>query len=215
MPRMQVGRIPVCAVVIFATALAATAPAQAAPADEPVEAAPTIHPPSSVKLGSKRRGFAFSLALAGAAGYNESVGAGGGLSLAIGGYVAPDLAVLLKVQSGVSVTLALPILGPIFSYFEGDSTTVAGPAVQYWLSKRWYLLGGAGLGYVAHGSMLWILGIPLSYGDESFGFGLQAEVGCSLLTTKHHDLGLFLGGTPVIGKTVAVMGQFGLIWQVH
>ena len=93
-----------------------------------------------------RRGFTLGLSIGAGATFlspksgvnSKNDGGLGGINLSIGGFLNPDLALLLKV-TGVNY-------GAFDSELSTGIAAVVGPAVEYWLSDHFNLVGGAGLG---------------------------------------------------------------------
>jgi hypothetical protein len=93
-----------------------------------------------------------------------------GLGFGVGGFVNPNLAVMFRL-TGTNVSYDLAGLD------YDQSSGVAGPVVQFWLSDRVNLEGGAGYGYWRGDN-----------DDDSRGLGLILGAGVSILNRGKHNL---------------------------
>lgn len=102
----------------------------------------------------------------------------GGVNLGVGGFVTPDLALMFRI-SGTTVTYDLGGVD------YGQTSGVAGPALQFWLSDRFNVEAGAGLGF-------W-RGDPQGANQ---GFGLLLGAGVSIFNRGKHNLQLGIQYAP-------------------
>jgi hypothetical protein len=108
-----------------------------------------------------------------------------GLDLGIGGFVAPDLAVTLRIAS---TTYFVPAsIFPESTQWIAMTSAFVSPALQYWVSDRLFVGGGAGLGVWDNDA------------DDppQFGVGLDARVGYGVLVGRRGTL--FLTGEITAG----------------
>lgn len=93
-----------------------------------------------------------------------------GLNVGVGSFLTQDLAVMFRL-SGTNVSYDFGALGDY-----GQVSGVAGPAVQWWLSDRFNVEAGAGVGFWNGAE------------DESRGLGLILGTGVTLLNRGKHNL---------------------------
>jgi hypothetical protein len=156
-----------------------------------------------------RQGFTFGLSVgAGAAFLNPKTGDSkndgglGGINVMIGGFLNPDLALVLK-AAGVNY-------GPFDSQLSTGIAGVAGPAVEYWLSDHFNLVGGVGVGLI---SMEDNRGFATM---KEAGFGGMVSVNYFPWALKHHGLGFSIDLTPIFTSNYSILTyQAGFSWQYY
>ena len=158
----------------------------------------------------ERRGFTLGLSVGAGAtflspkngGNSKNDGGLGGINLSIGGFLGPDLALLFKV-TGVNY-------GPFDNELSSGIAAVMGPAVEYWLSDHFNLIGGAGLG---------VLTMQPKLSTDTlteFGFGGMAGINYFPWALRHHGVGFFAEVTPIATSNFFVLTyQAGFSWQYY
>lgn len=123
-----------------------------------------------------------------------------GLSLSLGGFLSPDLALMFR-ATGVAVP-------------EAGGTIVSVGALgvlQYWATDRLTLSGGLGLSQVSVNSAF-----DSTIARSNKGFAINFRIGYALAQFTHHSLGLTYEITPawIDGESVLMQG-LALNWQWH
>ena len=125
----------------------------------------------------------------------------GGLNLEIGGFVAPNVALLFKV-AGVNY-------GPFDDRLTLGLAESFGPAVQMWFGDRLNLTAGLGIGFMTEQPRDGIQ-------TQHLGAGLMLTLAVLPLALAHHGLGLALDIEPVFALNATAMAyQIGLTWQYY
>jgi|SRR6516165_9466675 hypothetical protein len=157
-----------------------------------------------------RRGFTLGLSIGAGATFlspksgvnSKNDGGLGGINLSIGGFLNPDLALLLKV-TGVNY-------GAFDSELSTGIAAVVGPAVEYWLSDHFNLVGGAGLGVLTMEPKLSATTLT------EYGFGGMAGINYFPWALRHHGLGFFADVSPIATSNFFVLTyQAGFSWQYY
>ena len=102
-----------------------------------------------------------------------------GVSFGVGGFLTRDLALLFRV-AGTNVSYDFGAVGDY-----GQASGFAGPGLQYWLSDRFNLEAGAGVGF-------WNAGND----EEESGFGLLLGAGVTVFNRGKHNLQFGVQYTP-------------------
>ena len=110
----------------------------------------------------------------------------GGINLGVGGFLTDKLALLFRF-SGTNVSYDFGVLGEL-----DQVSGVAGPTVQYWLSDRFNVEAGAGMGF-------W----PIDGADEP-GLGLALGFGATIFNRGRHNLQIGFEYAPAFTDPSAV-----------
>jgi hypothetical protein len=191
----------------FVAALVATLSARAAGADEPADASVTR--PCTEPKGPTRSGFTLGLAAGVGGDYVETPGGANanhvgisGFNLDLGGFVTPNLAILLK--STVSNFAVFD-----HSTFDLGNASTIGPAVQYWMSDHFNIAAGAGL------ALTTVRATGQMSEQDRYGAALMLGARYLPLAGVHNGFGLFADVEPILssGGTLSISYQAGLGYQ--
>src|SRR5688572_22085986 len=101
-----------------------------------------------------------------------------GLSFGVGAFLTEDLAAMFRLSATI---VSYDLSGLDYSQTSG----FAGPSLQYWLSDRFNVEGGAGLGFWRGDT-----------DEDSRGFGLLLGAGYSIFNRGKHNVQLGVHYTP-------------------
>lgn len=176
------------------------------------EAPPEVVRGGVTNDGPHRQGFTLELGLGAAMTHtvHDSYYGGGSntgfgiapLSLSVGGFVSPKVALLARIAGTSSFET------------RGDSTAQMvngfyGAHVQYWISDEVMISGGPGL--TIRGQNSWIG--PTGH-DLETGYGASVRVAYSFFNAKHHSVRFAVEAFPSVYKHDVVLGTaLNLEWQ--
>ncbi len=191
--------------------LAAATPAEPPPPRAAALEAPTEAPPQAAPAGDRprRHGFTMELGIGAALthvapeiGPSQTSFGLAPLSLSLGGFVSPDVAILARL-AGTSYFDTAP---------DGTSTQYVngyyGIHVQYWVNDRVMLSAGPGLALFGENAFF----APSK--SPHVGYGASLRAGYALLAIEHHALRVSIEAFPAKFDTGFVFGSaLNLEWQ--